>query len=163
MGRCNGIDPDRLVAGGGSAGGHVAAATGTVKEFNEKGEKIKEGGGLVALTHPWPSMLRTLYKDDERYVAQYWSKWGPEKDRFWKLIDHYGVSIFYTAPTAIRTFMKWGERSPQARQESPRGSFTPQVAISPGSMRRRAGFLISKMKMFSGAPRMSAGSPTIAT
>ncbi|RJP73128.1 MAG: acetate--CoA ligase [Candidatus Zixiibacteriota bacterium] len=32
----------------------------------------------------------------------------PDKDRFWRLVDKYGVSIFYTAPTAIRTFMKWG-------------------------------------------------------
>ncbi len=33
----------------------------------------------------------------------------PEVDRFWQIIDKYRVSIFYTAPTAIRTFMKWGE------------------------------------------------------
>ncbi len=33
----------------------------------------------------------------------------PEQDRYWKLIEKYGVTIFYTAPTAIRTFMKWGE------------------------------------------------------
>jgi acetyl esterase/lipase len=33
-----GIDPDRLAAGGGSAGGHVAAATGTVQDFDEEGE-----------------------------------------------------------------------------------------------------------------------------
>jgi len=33
-----GIDPDKLAAGGGSAGGHVAAATGTVKSFHEQGE-----------------------------------------------------------------------------------------------------------------------------
>lgn len=32
----------------------------------------------------------------------------PEKNRFWQLIDKYKVSIFYTAPTAIRSFMKWG-------------------------------------------------------
>lgn len=32
----------------------------------------------------------------------------PDKDRFWKLIEKYGVTIFYTAPTAIRSFMKWG-------------------------------------------------------
>ncbi|MGE3163835.1 MAG: acetate--CoA ligase [Planctomycetota bacterium] len=32
----------------------------------------------------------------------------PDKDRFWALIAKYGVSVFYTAPTAIRTFMKWG-------------------------------------------------------
>jgi acetyl-CoA synthetase len=33
----------------------------------------------------------------------------PAKDRFWSLIEKYGVTIFYTAPTAIRAFMKWGE------------------------------------------------------
>jgi acetyl-CoA synthetase len=33
----------------------------------------------------------------------------PEPDRFWKLIAEYGVTIFYTAPTAIRAFMKWGD------------------------------------------------------
>jgi acetyl-CoA synthetase len=33
----------------------------------------------------------------------------PEPDRFWKLIADYGVTIFYTAPTAIRAFMKWGD------------------------------------------------------
>ena len=32
----------------------------------------------------------------------------PAKDRFWELIDRHGVSIFYTAPTAIRAFMRWG-------------------------------------------------------
>jgi acetyl-CoA synthetase len=32
----------------------------------------------------------------------------PERDRFWKLIERYGVTVFYTAPTAIRAFMKWG-------------------------------------------------------
>jgi acetyl-CoA synthetase len=37
----------------------------------------------------------------------------PEKDCFWHLIDKYKVSIFYTAPTAIRTFMKWGVTHPQ--------------------------------------------------
>ncbi|MBS0633967.1 MAG: acetate--CoA ligase [Verrucomicrobia bacterium] len=36
----------------------------------------------------------------------------PQKDRFWKLIEKYGVTILYTAPTAIRTFMKWGTEWP---------------------------------------------------
>jgi acetyl-CoA synthetase len=36
----------------------------------------------------------------------------PDKDRFWKMIEKYGITIFYTAPTAIRTFMKWGETYP---------------------------------------------------
>jgi len=32
----------------------------------------------------------------------------PENDRFWKIIDDHKVSVFYTAPTAIRAFIKWG-------------------------------------------------------
>ncbi|MFI5343701.1 MAG: acetate--CoA ligase [Chlamydiales bacterium] len=37
----------------------------------------------------------------------------PERNRFWKLVEKYGVTILYTAPTAIRTFMKWGEEWPK--------------------------------------------------
>ncbi|MES2708752.1 MAG: acetate--CoA ligase [Verrucomicrobiota bacterium] len=33
----------------------------------------------------------------------------PEKDRFWKIIEDYRVTILYTAPTAIRAFIKWGD------------------------------------------------------
>lgn len=36
----------------------------------------------------------------------------PNPDRFWQIIDRYKVSIFYTAPTAIRAFIKWGEKWP---------------------------------------------------
>ena len=36
----------------------------------------------------------------------------PRKDRFWALSAKYGVTIFYTAPTAIRAFMKWGDEWP---------------------------------------------------
>ena len=36
----------------------------------------------------------------------------PEKDRFWKMIDTHKVTIFYTAPTAIRAFIKWGSELP---------------------------------------------------
>lgn len=38
----------------------------------------------------------------------------PNKDRWWEIIEKYGVTIFYTAPTAIRTCMKWGEEFPAA-------------------------------------------------
>ena len=34
------------------------------------------------------------------------------RDRFWEMVDRYGVTIFYTAPTAIRAFMKWGTEWP---------------------------------------------------
>ncbi|MDB4879853.1 MAG: Acetyl-coenzyme synthetase [Gemmatimonadetes bacterium] len=36
----------------------------------------------------------------------------PEKDRFWELCERHGVTILYTAPTAIRAFMKWGDHWP---------------------------------------------------
>jgi acetyl-CoA synthetase len=36
----------------------------------------------------------------------------PQRDRFWGLVEKYGVSILYTAPTAIRAFMKWGTEWP---------------------------------------------------
>jgi acetyl-CoA synthetase len=36
----------------------------------------------------------------------------PDKDRFWEIVERYGVTVFYTAPTAIRAFMKWGKEYP---------------------------------------------------
>ena len=36
----------------------------------------------------------------------------PANDRLWSIVEKYGVTIFYTAPTAIRTFMKWGDEEP---------------------------------------------------
>jgi len=37
----------------------------------------------------------------------------PDRGRFWRIVEKYGVNIFYTAPTAIRTFMRWGTEWPQ--------------------------------------------------
>ena len=37
----------------------------------------------------------------------------PDPDRVWSIIDKYGVTIFYTAPTAIRSFIKWGKEWPR--------------------------------------------------
>ena len=42
----------------------------------------------------------------------------PEPDRLWSIIEKYRVSIFYTAPTAIRAFIKWGDRWPAAHNLS---------------------------------------------
>jgi acetyl-CoA synthetase len=36
----------------------------------------------------------------------------PDKDRFWRIVEKHGVTILYTAPTAIRTFVRWGEQYP---------------------------------------------------
>ena len=45
--------------------------------LDESGKEIKEGSGLLAIKHPWPSMLRTIWGDDDRYVDTYFSKWDP--------------------------------------------------------------------------------------
>ena len=37
----------------------------------------------------------------------------PDRDRFWAIVEKYGATIIYTAPTAIRTFMRWGEEYPK--------------------------------------------------
>ena len=42
----------------------------------------------------------------------------PEPDRFWSIIDRHKVNIFYTAPTAIRTFIKWGDEWPRKHKMS---------------------------------------------
>ncbi|TML41274.1 MAG: acetate--CoA ligase [Actinobacteria bacterium] len=42
----------------------------------------------------------------------------PGKDRWWSIVERYGVTILYTAPTAIRTFMKWGSTYPESKELS---------------------------------------------
>ncbi|MCW2967166.1 MAG: acs [Solirubrobacteraceae bacterium] len=47
--------------------------------LDEEGNEVSYGTqGLLSLRKPWPGMLRTLYKDDDRFVETYWSKWGKE-------------------------------------------------------------------------------------
>ena len=45
--------------------------------LDSDGEEVGEGTGFLVLTRPWPSMLRTLYGDDERYVETYFERFGP--------------------------------------------------------------------------------------
>ena len=42
----------------------------------------------------------------------------PDRDRFWAIVAKYGCTILYTAPTAIRTFMRWGEEYPERHDMS---------------------------------------------
>jgi acetyl-CoA synthetase len=42
----------------------------------------------------------------------------PDKDRWWSIVERYGVTILYTAPTAIRAFMRWGTEYPAAHDLS---------------------------------------------
>ena len=43
---------------------------------DEAGNRVERGGGYLTLTRPWPSMLRGIYGDPERYQETYWSKYG---------------------------------------------------------------------------------------
>src|SRR5256885_7737937 len=43
--------------------------------YNDRGEEVGPGGaGYLVLKRPWPAMLRGLYKDHDRYVQTYWSR-----------------------------------------------------------------------------------------
>jgi len=44
-----------------------------------EGEPVSEGQGLLVLERPWPSMLRGLYKEDDRFVETYFSRFGKER------------------------------------------------------------------------------------
>jgi acetyl-CoA synthetase len=50
--------------------------------LDAKGTVIPVGGGLLALTRPWPSMLRTIWGDENRYVETYFSKWPNRPDLY---------------------------------------------------------------------------------
>ena len=79
----------------GSAGQAFPGVSAAV--LDEAGRPVKEGGGFLAITRPWPAMLQTIFGDPDRYVQQYWSKWdrktyfpgdGARRDRygnFWLL------------------------------------------------------------------------------
>jgi acetyl-CoA synthetase len=45
------------------------------KLLDGQGKEVKVGGGYLAITSPWPGMLRTIWGDDERYRSVYWSRW----------------------------------------------------------------------------------------
>jgi acetyl-CoA synthetase len=50
--------------------------------LDSNANEITVGGGLLALTRPWPSMLRTIWGDDDRYVQTYFSKWPGRPDLY---------------------------------------------------------------------------------
>ncbi|HVT40892.1 MAG TPA: acetate--CoA ligase [Gemmatimonadaceae bacterium] len=54
----------------------------TADLLDAAGRRIEVGGGLLALTKPWPSMARTIWGDDARYVQTYFSKWKGRPDLY---------------------------------------------------------------------------------
>ena len=64
----------------GSATRPLPGFTATLLDTNAN--EIAVGGGLLAITRPWPSMLRTIWGDDDRYVQTYFSKWPNRPDLY---------------------------------------------------------------------------------
>ena len=54
----------------------------SVALLDSTGEPIPQGGGLLAITRPWPAQLRTIWGDDERYVQTYFTKWPARPDLY---------------------------------------------------------------------------------
>ena len=54
----------------------------TAELLDDAAKVIPVGGGLLALTRPWPSMLRTIWGDDQRYVDTYFTKWPGRPDLY---------------------------------------------------------------------------------
>jgi len=58
----------------GSAARPLPGARATL--FDKEGNELAEGPGVLVFTEPWPAMMRTLYKDDERYAQTYFGRFG---------------------------------------------------------------------------------------
>jgi len=43
--------------------------------LDENGKEVKRGGGYLAITRPWPGMIRGIWGDRKRFIETYWSKW----------------------------------------------------------------------------------------
>jgi acetyl-CoA synthetase len=50
----------------------------SIEVLTDRGEILTKGGGYLAITRPWPAMLRGIYRDPERYANVYWNRWGSE-------------------------------------------------------------------------------------
>src|SRR3954466_7190918 len=69
--------PGAQYAKPGSAGTPLPGIDAAV--LDEEGNEVEDGTqGLLALRRPWPGMLRTLFRDDERFIETYFEKWGRE-------------------------------------------------------------------------------------
>jgi len=62
----------------GSAGTPLPAIAAEV--VDDEGKEVqRDTQGLLTLTRPWPGMLRTLFRDDDRFIETYWQKFGPKQ------------------------------------------------------------------------------------
>ena len=101
---------------------------------DDSGAEIEQGSGLLALTRPWPGMLRTLYDDPDRYVQTYFDRFGPRtyfagdgarRDQdgyFWitgRVDDVINVSGHRLSTAEIESASSRTPRSPRPRSSPP--------------------------------------------
>jgi hypothetical protein len=67
--------PGLVPAKPGSAGLSLPGVSAAL--VDESGGQLQQGNGYLALTRPWPSMLRTLHNDPDRYAQTYFARFGP--------------------------------------------------------------------------------------
>ena len=70
--------PGSLATKPGSAGAAAARASRPTVVDEREGKPLDEGQGLLVLKRPWPAMLRTLYKEDDRFIETYFAKFGKD-------------------------------------------------------------------------------------
>jgi acetyl-CoA synthetase len=49
-----------------------------IKVLDSEGREVRRGGGYLAITRPWPGMMRGIWGDEERFLKTYFSRWGPK-------------------------------------------------------------------------------------
>ncbi len=120
--------PGLTAAKPGSAGRPLPGVSAAV--VDESGGEVEQGSGLLALTRPWPSMLRTLYDEPDRYVQDYFARFGPrtyvsgdgarrDEDGYFWITGRVGDVINASVPTQLQRDAAPGEHR---RREGPPGA-----------------------------------------
>ncbi len=96
-----------------TTGGYLTQATATTKYvFDLKDEDVFWCSADIGWVTGHSYVVYGPLANGATVVMYEGSPDWPDRDRFWSLCAKHGVTVFYTAPTAIRTFMKWGPEFP---------------------------------------------------
>mgnify|MGYP002779338382 CR=1 FL=1 len=74
----------------------------SVDIITNEGQRVEVGGGYLAVTRPWPSMLRGIWGDEERFRQTYWSKWAGKRVEAPEGGDVPGEGIYFPGDGAKR-------------------------------------------------------------
>ncbi|WP_308467572.1 acetate--CoA ligase [Rathayibacter soli] len=139
----------------GKPGAAMRALPGVVMDIvDEEGESVPNGeGGYIVATEPWPSMLRTIWGDDQRYIDTYWSRFpgkyfagdGAKRDEdgdFWllgRVDDVMNVSGHRLSTTEIESALVSNEKVAEAAVVGASDPMTGQAIVAFVILRSEAG------------------------